>query len=131
METIGERIRQIRKEKKLTQVEFGQLIGISGAGVGKIETDVSRPTDAAVKLICATYHVNYLWLTEGAGPVYEEATGDAFIDRYAPDADEKARALLTELLKLPDSAWYALRDYLQYMLSALDKARENEKEEQL
>lgn len=123
MNSIGNRIKQIRKDKKLTQVDLGKLLGISGAGVGKIETDVSQPTEAAIKLICATYHVHYLWLTTGEGPIYETASGDELIDKYAPDADDHLKRVFREMANLPDSAWQALRDYMNYMINAVDQAR--------
>ena len=125
MNTIGSRIKQIRKEKQLTQVELGQLLGITGAGVSYIESGGSQPTEAALKLICATYHVHYLWLTTGEGPMYETASGDALIDKYAPDAEDHLKKVFREMAKLPDSAWESLREYIAYMLAAVDQARDD------
>lgn len=123
MSTIGNRIKQIRKDKKLTQVELGQLIGISGAGVGKIETNVSKPTEAAIKLICATYHVHNLWLTTGEGPMYEKVSGEALVDKYAPDADERFKAVMRQMDKLPDEAWDAFKGFMMYLVDSVDSMR--------
>lgn len=112
MSTIGERIRIVRKDQKLTQVELGQLIGISGAGVGKIETDVSQPTDAAVKLICQTYYVNYIWLTEGRGSMYMPMDTDKLVDKYMPNESEFAKSIMKAFAKLPDEEWVRLRDMI-------------------
>lgn len=125
MSTIGERIRLIRKEKKLTQVELGKLIGISGAGVSYIESGGSNPTDAAIKLICATYHVSYRWLTEGIEPMLEAGSGDALIDRYAPDADEHLRAAIHQMASFTDEQWAACRDFIDYLVRAVDRMRED------
>ena len=113
MATIGERIRIIRKENKLTQVELGQLIGISGAGVGKIETDVSQPTEAAVRLICSTYNVNYIWLTEGRGAMYMPLGTDELVDKYMPNESEFAKNIMKSFAKLPDEEWIRLRDMIE------------------
>ena len=112
MSTIGERFRQVRKELHLTQVEMGKLIGISGAGVGKIETNVSQPTEAAIKLICSKYHVNYLWLVEGKGDMREEEDAEAMIERVMAGHSEFAISIMKAFTKLPDEEWYKLRDLI-------------------
>lgn len=112
MSTIGERIKMVRKENKLTQVMLGELIGISGAGVGKIETNVSQPTEAAIKLICAKFHVNYLWLTEGDGPMMETMTTDALVDKYMAGESPIAISIMKAFAKLPDEEWVKLRDLI-------------------
>lgn len=112
MSTIGERIKLVRKENKLTQVMLGEVIGISGAGVGKIETNVSQPTEAAIKLICATYHVEYLWLTEGVGPMMESMTTDALVEKYMAGESPVAISIMKAFAKLPDEEWIKLRDLI-------------------
>ena len=113
MSTIGERIRIVRKDHKLTQVELGQLIGISGAGVGKIETDVSQPTEAAIRLICSTYNVNYIWLTEGNGNMYMPLDTDALVEKYMAGESEFAKGIMKAFAKLPDEEWIRLRDMIE------------------
>ena len=113
MSTIGERIRIVRKDQKLTQVELGALIGISGAGVGKIETDVSQPTEAAVRLICSTYNVNYIWLTEGRGAMYMPLDTDKLVDKYMAGETEYAKSIMKAFAKLPDEEWERLRDMIE------------------
>lgn len=43
METIGSRIKQLRKAKKLTQGKLGNLIGVSDVTIGYWERDVNEP----------------------------------------------------------------------------------------
>lgn len=113
MDTIGSRIKAVRKDMNLTQVELGQVLGISGAGVGKIETNVSQPTEAAIKLICATYHVNYLWLTQGEGPMMEELDTDALVDKYMAGESEWAKSVMKSFARLPDEEWFKFRDMIE------------------
>ena len=113
MSTIGERIREIRKEQKLTQVELGQVIGITGAGVGKIETDVSQPTEAAVRLICSRFAVNYIWLTEGTGSRYMPLDTDQLVEKYMAGESEFAKSIMKAFAKLPDAEWERLRDMIE------------------
>lgn len=112
MNTIGERIRALRKELHLTQVEFGKVIGISGSGVSQIEGGFSQPTEAAIKLICSTYHVEYLWLTEGEGPKMESLTTDALVEKYMAGESPVAISIMKAFAKLPDEEWIKLRDLI-------------------
>ena len=112
MSTIGERIREVRKDHKLTQVDLGNIIGITGAGVGKIETDVSQPTEAAVRLICSTYAVNYMWLTEGIGSKYMPLDTDQLVEKYMAGESEFAKSIMKAFAKLPDEEWERLRDFI-------------------
>lgn len=112
MNTVGERIRQFRKALHITQVELGKTMGITGSGVSQIEANVSRPTEAAIKLICATYHVNYLWLTEGKGEMLEEEDTDAMVERVMAGESPLAISIMKAFAKLPDEEWIKFRDMI-------------------
>lgn len=64
---IYERFKLLRKEKKLSQTEFGERIGVSRGVINNIERALVEPKDLLIKQVCKEYHVNYLWLTEGKG----------------------------------------------------------------
>ena len=98
---------------KLTQVELGQTIGVSGAAIARIEAGAYKPTEAAIKLICSTYHVNYLWLTKGEGPMMEALDTDALVDKYMAGESEWAKSIMKSFAKLPDEEWYKFRDMLE------------------
>lgn len=103
------RFREMRKSLHLTQEEIGALMGISGATVSQIESGRSRPTDAALKLICSTYHVNYLWITEGIGPMMEALDTDDLVDKYLAGESEITRSIMKAFARLPDSEWEKLK----------------------
>ena len=69
---IKDRIKIIRKEKKLTQVEFGDIIGVKGNTVTNYETGLRNPTDAVIKSICREFNVNEKWLRTGEGDMFNE-----------------------------------------------------------
>jgi transcriptional regulator with XRE-family HTH domain len=110
MSTVGERIKDVRKSLHLTQVELGKEIGVSGSAVSQIEANASKPTEAAIKLICSKYHVNYLWLTEGLGPMMEEEDTDALVERLMAGESEMAISIMKAFVKLPDEEWVKFRD---------------------
>lgn len=41
--TIGQLIKKYRKEKKLSQVELGVLLGVSGSMIGQYENNLRKP----------------------------------------------------------------------------------------
>ena len=55
---LKDRIKSIRKENKLTQVEFGKSIGVKGNTITNYETGLRNPTDAVIKSICHIYKIN-------------------------------------------------------------------------
>ena len=92
---LKERIREIRKALKLTQVEFGEKIGVRGNTVTNYETGLRNPTDAVLLSICREFNVNEMWLRTGEGDMFQ-----------IPD-DEDA-ALISEVLENPDDKFYQM-----------------------
>lgn len=90
---LKERIREIRKTLKLTQVEFGEKIGVKGNTVTNYETGLRNPTDAVLLSICREFNVNEEWLRSGEGDMFQ-----------IPD-DEDA-ALVSEILEHTDRRFY-------------------------
>jgi len=105
LDTFGQRLRHLRKELHLTQVELGDVIGISGAGIAKLEADGTTTTEAAKRLICSTYHVSYAWLTEGIGEMWTPRDLDDLVDKYTEGWPEFARAIMKGFVRLPDDEW--------------------------
>jgi transcriptional regulator with XRE-family HTH domain len=46
---INGRIRQIRKENKLTMEQFGKRISISKVSVSRIESGINNPSEQTIK----------------------------------------------------------------------------------
>ena len=112
MNTIGERIKHLRKEMHLTQVELGKVIGVSGAAVSQVEANASSLTEAATKLICTTYKVNYLWLTEGRGEMMQDLSLEDLVDKYMAGESPLAISIMKAFVRLPDEEWSKFRDMI-------------------
>ena len=64
------RILKIRKDAKLTQPEFGEVIGATRAMVASYEGGKVIPDKVMQMLICSKFNVSEQWLATGEGEPY-------------------------------------------------------------
>ena len=83
---MNERLKELRKELKLTQQEFANKIGISRGNIGAYEVGKNKISDAVISLICTKFHVNEDWLRTGNGDMFIEMTKDEQIEEFIGDA---------------------------------------------
>jgi transcriptional regulator with XRE-family HTH domain len=65
MKTIGEKIRDCRKAKKVDQVELAKKLGISPATISRYEQDVINVPFRALERIASALDVSVSHLTDG------------------------------------------------------------------
>ncbi len=80
---FGERFRQIRRMTKLTQDEFGQILGVSRQTINAYENDRQRPTISMMEKVCEKQGISPRWLLVGLGdpkadPSYSTAEDVAY-----------------------------------------------------
>lgn len=80
METINDRIRQVRKGANQTQSEFGKAIGLSRGNIANIDIGRINVTDRTVVTICKVYGISESWLRTGIGDMYSSSGPDADFD---------------------------------------------------
>lgn len=68
--TLGDRIREIRKECKLTQEAFGLKLGVSKTHIHKVEKGKGKMSHTLVMNIAFVFKVTYGWLMDGTGAKY-------------------------------------------------------------
>lgn len=120
------RIKQIRKEKNLTQVEFGERIGVKGNTVTNYETGLRNPTDAVILSICREFNVNEDWLRNGTGDMYKEKDGSftELLSELEESDDDFIKSLITVYMGLDEDSKSALRKIAKGMAEKY-KSREN------
>lgn len=114
---MKERIRAIRKEKKLTQVEFGEKIGVKGNTITNYENGLRNPTDAVILSICREFNVNEEWLRYGTGEMYRKKD-TAFSELIAEidySDDEFLKNIITAYMGLDEDSKQALRKIAKSM----------------
>jgi transcriptional regulator with XRE-family HTH domain len=62
---FGERFRQIRRAAKLTQEEFGQILGVSRQTINAYENDRQRPPLDMMEKVCGEQGISPHWLLTG------------------------------------------------------------------
>lgn len=65
--TLGQRLREARKDAKLSQAELAKRVGIKQPTLSDLENDVTKGS-TAIATIAAALGVSALWLAEGRGP---------------------------------------------------------------
>ena len=85
MDTIGMRIRQVRKADSLTLTEFGNKIGITASSVSAFELGKTNPSDQTIRSICREFKVNEIWLRSGEGEMFQAMTEDEELADYLGD----------------------------------------------
>lgn len=123
---IKDRIKLIRREKKITQVEFGEIIGVKGNTVTNYETGLRTPTDAVIKSICREFNVNEVWLRTGKGEMFEELDPEDELMSWAgtvlrdkPDSFRKR--FIRMLSKMTDEEWEWVESKLLELFNDTEK----------
>lgn len=119
--TIGQRIRILRKELNLTQVEFGERIGLKQAVIGQMENNTRNITDRTIASICEKFNVRKEWLCEGSGNIFIE-TESSLISQLVNEfnLDILDRKIIECYLRLAPSQRMAVKEYVNSLISAVN-----------
>ena len=71
--SIGERISDLRREKKLSQGQLAEALDVSRQAVSKWENDQSSPDTLHLVKLADVLDTEVAYLATGVKPVYEEA----------------------------------------------------------
>ena len=112
MNTVNERVRELRKFKGLTLEKFAEPLGVKKNAISRIETSKSNLTDQMFLAICREYNVNPDWLRSGEGEMFSEDEEEylfRWVGRVLKDKPESfKKRFLNFLSSLDDDDWEAL-----------------------
>lgn len=119
--SLGERIRAVRKESGLTQVDFAKRLKIAGQSVSKLEKGENSPSAQTIAMICREFHVREEWLRTGEGPMREELSRDealaAELEKVLTAGPEDFRQkIIAALVQLPPEWWSKLEEKVRELL---------------
>ena len=126
--TIGKRIRQLRTEQGLTQVEFSKRIGFKRNSIALVETEMRNISDQAIFSICREFHVREEWLRNGTGEMYEPTMNsalDLLVEKY--HLSDGSRILIEKFVDMEEAHQQMLVDYFVSVSEVLAKQRKEEK----
>jgi transcriptional regulator with XRE-family HTH domain len=104
--TIGERIKQLRKTLKMSQIEFAKAIYISNGYIAELECEHRKVNDRIVHLISLTFGVNEKWLKAGDGEMFFKTPGEklqrmtSLFNELPPKFQDYAMLQIEHLLKV-------------------------------
>lgn len=108
--TQGERVKEIRKALGLTLDKFGEKVGVKKQTVSRIENGVNNVTDQMVLSICREFNVNYDYLMNGEGEMFDDLPQTVLDELCAQyDLDDLDRTLVEMYIEMPEQ----VRDYLK------------------
>ncbi len=117
--TVNERVKELRKTKKLTTEKFGNSLGVSRAAISNIENGNRSVTDQMFTSICREYNVNPDWLRSGKGEMFSENEEEylfRWVGRVLKDKPESfKKRFLNFLSSLDDNDWEALEKIFNKM----------------
>lgn len=121
---MNNRIKEVRKDHHLTQVKFGERIGMKQNSIAQLEMGKFTPSDIVIQSICREFGVHREWLENGRGPMYREKPAGG-IEKEIQDIlgvdDPFAVAVLASLAKMPPQFWDIWREELYKAVEAQKK----------
>lgn len=101
--TIGERIKELRKNLGMTQKAFADALQLKQNTVATYEMGRLVPSDRAIADICREFNVREEWLRTGEGPMFADLSRQkkiaAFIgDLMAEDKDDSFKLAFIEAI---------------------------------
>ena len=112
---MNTRIQKIRKTAKMTQDEFSDKIGLSKNFVWMIEKGERTPSERTIKDICREFKVNYDWLVNGTGDMFQDDDSDAqaIVDSVMTGDNDFAKKTLVKFARLSEERWRQLQEILE------------------
>jgi transcriptional regulator with XRE-family HTH domain len=120
---MKDRIKQLRKELRLSQDEFGARLGIGKSSVSLIESGKNNPSEQTIRAICQQFSVRRLWLENGEGPMrLPPDEDDEIIDSVLAGSNDFVKAVIRGIAKTP-GGWEAMREIFTAIQAELNKQK--------
>lgn len=117
---MNERLKTVRKKLSLSQEAFGKRLGVTGAGISKIESGDRGITEQMILAICREFNINEEWLRNGKGDMFLDFTEDEFAKAAASlSNDAFVRSLIVEYWKLDDDSKKLFREFIHKLSDSM------------
>lgn len=112
---MKDRFKELRETLSLTQQKFADRLDISRNFVAQIEMGNKIPSERTIKDICREFKVNYDWLVNGTGDMFQDDDSDAqaIVDSVMTGDNDFAKKILVKFSKLSEERWKQLQEILE------------------
>lgn len=124
--TQGERIKEIRKKRKLTLEKFGERLGVTKQTISRIENGINNLTEQMAISICREYGINREWLATGEGRMDSQSDSislDELIKQH--DGTELETQIIKTYFELAPDIRKTLVEHFRNSFSSYRKAPES------
>ena len=97
--TFGERLRELRKRRRMNRDELGDILGVSGNAITAYETGKRNPRKEVIDKICEYFDVRYDWLT-GVSDYRNDREVQNYLKQVSNPAEEHIEWYVTEERKV-------------------------------
>lgn len=112
---MKDRFKELRETLSLTQQKFADRLDISRNFVAQIEMGNKIPSERTIKDICREFKVNYDWLVNGTGEMFQDDDSDAqaIVDSVMTGDNDFAKKTLVKFARLSEERWRQLQEILE------------------
>lgn len=112
---MKDRFKELRETLSLTQQKFADRLDISRNFVAQIEMGNKIPSERTIKDICREFKVNYDWLVNGTGNMFQDDDSDAqaIVDSVMTGDNDFAKKTLVKFARLSEERWRQLQEILE------------------
>ena len=120
---MGDRIKQIRLEAGLTQMQFAERIGLSRNYIALIETGSREPSERTISDICREFGVSQSWLQTGEGEMFlprskNEELALMVANLMAETDDSFRKRFVSAFLAFPPDKLAVLEEFIDLLADA-------------
>lgn len=118
---MDSRVRLLRKKLNMSQEAFGTKLGVTGAGISKIESGKRNLTEQMIILICREFNINEEWLRYGEGEIFRQKLSsgvEQLVQRY--QLDELDKRIIHEYVMLSPKHRKVIKEYIMRIAYGLN-----------
>lgn len=110
---IGERLKEARKYRGVSQRELAKMIGVSKGVISNVEYELATPQQIVIRSIADMLDINEHWLKTGEGNMLDDA------------GLEMSRRIVDEIMMYVNQLSPAEQDYILAMTKSFTKFKNN------
>lgn len=119
IKALGERVKEIRKELKLSQGDFGKQLGVQNHVIYNLESGRNKTiNETLLKFMCNQYGINKNWLFYGIGNKFIEDNNNLLVQfKNKYNLSNLEYKILEGYLNLDDKQRKAVDDFLHRIIT--------------